>query len=143
MNEELKNALEILQTRLAGAQTKRSNLEIDLRETEAEITNLNQAINRILLVLGFEQGQPLSELGITDAIRRVAKSQAWMSAREVHEALEKQGFNLSAYENPMASIYKILTRLAEAGELENKKDGWNAFYKAKRLKEKGKISDTK
>ena len=131
VSEDIQKALEILNARMRSAEDKRADLEIQIREADAEIGNLSKAIHRVLTVMGVTSGEPISELGITDAIRRVARSQSRMTPNQIREALEKQGFDLSGYQNAMASIYKILTRLVENGELEVQREGWNTFYKPK------------
>jgi hypothetical protein len=131
VNEDLGNALEILNARKKVAEDKRADLEIQIRETDTELLNLGKAISRILTLLGSNITEPISELGITDAIRRVTSTQTRMTPGQVRDELQKQGFDLSVYQNPMASIYKILTRLQEGGELDVEREGWSTFYKAK------------
>jgi hypothetical protein len=131
MQEDVTKALEILNARMRAAEDKRAELEIQMREADTEIANISKAIRSVLTVLGVNKDEPISELGITDAVRRVVSSQVRMTANEIRGELEKQGFNLSGYQNPMASIYKILTRLHGNDELEVEKEDWKVFYKAK------------
>jgi hypothetical protein len=132
MNPELETVWRTLSEQLSAAQDKRASLEIQLRETDVEVARLNKALANVAALLGFHSAEDISSLGITDAIRRVVNSaQSRMSAAEVREALSKHGFDLSGYQNPMASIYKILARLQENGELDIEREGWAAFYKAK------------
>jgi len=130
MNEDVRSAYLTLTNRLAAAQSKRTDLETEMRDVEAEIANLKKAIHRVAVLLGSHHDEPISEMGITDAVRSVIGLQP-ISPTQVREELAKHGFDLGSYENPMASIYKILARLAEAGELEATKDGWNTFYRKK------------
>lgn len=131
MPADLIDALKILQARMQVAEDQRAELEIQIRETDTQIANLSKAIHRVLALLGANSGEPISELGITDAIRRVVRSEPRMTAGQIRAELEKQGFDLSVYQNPMASIYKILTRLHKMDELEMEKEGWKTFYKLK------------
>ena len=130
MTEDLKSALQVFTDRLKAAEGERAELEIKMREKDREIENLKKAVHQTLTVLGVAFGEPISSMGITDAIRHVVAFNR-TTPTQVREELDKQGFNLSAYQNPMASIYKILARLAESGELEVEREGWNTFYKRK------------
>jgi len=57
--------------------------------------------------------------GFTDSIRRVLKdSTRAVTAIAVRDLLGASGFDLGAYNNPLASIHTILKRLAERGEVE-------------------------
>jgi len=132
MADGLNEALRALNAELAAATTERDELEIQLRDKDIKIVTLRKAISHVLNLMGLSWGTDLSELGITDAIRQVTTNTfGRMTANQVRDELEKKGFKLSGYDNPMASIYKILTRLAESGELELEKEGWNTFYKRK------------
>lgn len=130
--EDMTKVLEILNGRMKAAEDKRAELEIQTREVDTEISNLSKAIHRILTLMGLNSGEPISELGITDAVRRVVLSNPRMNASQIRAELEKQRFDFSGYQNAMASIYKILERLAGKGEIEVEKEGWNTFYKPKR-----------
>lgn len=59
-----------------------------------------------------------SDVGFTDAIRSVLKAfdSSYTSPVSVRDALEKKGFDLSKYKNPLASIHTILKRLVRSGE---------------------------
>jgi hypothetical protein len=132
MGNDLNEVLKVLQAKLATASEKRAELEIELRDKDIEIQNTNKAISSVLTLMGLAFDVGISEMGITDAIRQVTYTMTErFTATDVREQLEKKGFKLSGYDNPMASIYKILTRLAESGELDVEKEGWNTFYKAK------------
>jgi|SRR5580658_5683418 hypothetical protein len=135
MSDDLSQALAILNAKLLASTEKRSELEIEMRDLDVEIANLRKASASVLAAMGMSISQDISGLGITDAIRRVTGlRQDRMTANQVREELEKQGFSLTGYENPMASIYKILTRLAQANELEVEKEGSSVYYKTKMLR---------
>jgi len=55
-----------------------------------------------------------------------------MSPNDVKEALVKKGFDISGYSNPMASVYRILTRLKESDEIAAETEGFNVYYRCKR-----------
>jgi hypothetical protein len=131
MSSDLNEALRILNAELVAASEKRSELEIELREADTKIENLKKAVSRVLTLMGMSSDENISELGITDAIRRVTtETRERMTASQVREQLQKKGFSLSGYNNPMASIYKILSRLEQSGELVTEKEGWNVYYRA-------------
>jgi hypothetical protein len=127
--DDVQKALEILNVRMQAAEDKRAELEVQIKEADTEITNLSKAIKSVLTVMGVNQAEPISQLGITDAIRRVTHSQSRMSATQIRIELEKEGFDCSGYQNVMASIYRILTRLVAQGQLEIERDGSNVYYK--------------
>ncbi len=132
METGLNEALKALNAELAAASAERDELEIKLRDKDIRIITLRKAISHVLTLMGLSWGTDLSELGITDAIRHVTTATyGRMTANQVRDELEKKGFKLSGYDNPMASIYKVLTRLADGGELQVEKEGWNTFYKRK------------
>jgi hypothetical protein len=135
MSDDLNQALGILNAKLLASTEKRSELEIEMRDLDVEIANLRKASANVLAAMGMAIGQDISDLGITDAIRRVtALKQDRMTANQVREELEKKGFSLSGYDNPMASIYKILTRLAQGNELGVEKEGSSVYYKTKMVR---------
>ncbi len=73
--------------------------------------------------------------GFTDSVRQVLRANRWAEATPiaVRDMLAQAGFNLSAYNNPLASIHTILKRLAERGEVTTSvKDGQTCYrWKAK------------
>jgi hypothetical protein len=72
-------------------------------------------------------------LGITDAIRQILKgTEERLSPIEVRDSLLEKGFDLSGLSAPMASIYKILSRLADVGNPEifrEREDDGKVFYR--------------
>jgi hypothetical protein len=111
-----------------------SDLELRKSELEREKENLGAAIVKLRPLTGQpDDPNDLSQLGITDAIRQVLRIvHTRMSAAEVKDALDKRGFPISRYNNPMASIYKILNRLAERKEILCSVEGFNVFYQGRR-----------
>jgi len=129
--------LRTLRVRLAEIVQKRDELQVQAMELDKEAENVRATIGNLLPLCG-ESPDPndLSGLGFTDAVRQVLiLNKEKMSALEVKEALEKKGFSLSGYANPLSSIYKILSRLDEKGEVTKETDGLlglSVYYKAKR-----------
>ena len=56
--------------------------------------------------------------GLTDSVRTVMKGSAWLTPKEIREALKQQGINVAAYSNIFAEIHVILTRLLKSAEVE-------------------------
>jgi hypothetical protein len=120
-----------LGTRLNELAEERDQIEVRRNELDIEITNLKVILSKLHLLLGQpEKFEDLSTLGFTDAIRNVLEtcSGAEISAVQVRDMLASRGFDLSQYGNPMASIYKILTRLKESKEIDSETRGNNVFY---------------
>lgn len=114
---------------------QRASLETELSEVRIKIAHLDAILSHLEPLAGLSWSESLSGLGITDAIRAVlSKSESRMSAKDVHGALEAGGFDMSGLTQPMASIYKVLSRLVDdSGEAEREKDDdGRVFYKWKR-----------
>jgi hypothetical protein len=111
---------------------RRTSLENDLNETNTAIAHLEEVIDHLAPLAGIPVGADLAGIGITEAIRRVIEhSKSRMSAAEIRRALGDNGFDLSSLTAPMASIYKIVSRLIEAGEVEREKEDSNVYYRWK------------
>jgi hypothetical protein len=114
---------------------RRTNLENELIELRTQITHLDEVLDHLAPLAGmiYASGEDLSALGLTDAIRRViSDATGRISPRDVHQKLASSGYDLSALTAPMASIYKILARLSDSGEIvREKEDGGKVFYKSK------------
>jgi hypothetical protein len=115
---------------------RRSALEAQLADATTQIDHLTEILSHLAPLAGIAYGEDLAALGITNAIRWILEhSEARMSPTEVRDKLEEKGFDLSSLTAPMASIYKTLSRLAEANEpditREKEADG-KVFYSWKR-----------
>ncbi len=56
---------------------------------------------------------------MTDSVREILrKSPEPMTASEVRDALERLGFDMKSYSNPLATIHTVLRRLTESDEVE-------------------------
>jgi hypothetical protein len=118
--------------------SQRAALENDLSEINTKIKHLDGILDHLGPLAGFTNGDNLSGLGITDAIRAVLKkAEGRMSAAEVRTALSEKGFDFSAHTAPMASIYKVLSRLVgDSGEVERERDDdGSVFFCWKRSEE--------
>ena len=91
---------------------RRNILETELNEVKRQIAHIEGALNHLRPLAGLSED--VAALGITDAIRLVLKnSKERMSPSDVRRTLHTKGFDLSGYSAPMASVYKILSRLAD------------------------------
>jgi hypothetical protein len=115
---------------------RRVNHETQLIEINNEISHLDEVLSHLAPLAGMSDSIP--GMGITDAIRSILRnSSERMSAKEVFGELEEGGYDLSRLTAPMASIYKILSRLVnDSKEVERETEGDGAFgrvfYKWKR-----------
>lgn len=115
-------------------ESERATLEARLSEIKMQIDHLVEIMQHLSPLAGFAyRDSDIAGLGITDAIRYVLKnSKERVAARDVQAALEEKGFDLSGYTSPMASIYKILARLADdSKEIEREKEDYKVFYRWK------------
>lgn len=71
--------------------------------------------------------------GFTDAVRNVLRGNPSYSATAtaVRQMLINNGFDLSSYSNPLASIHTILKRLTERGEAECIINNGEVYYRWK------------
>ena len=130
-----KEVLATLRNRLRDIDGERSELEVRRADLDNEASNIKATIAKLLPLCG-ETATPddLSGLGITDAVLKIIElaRPERLNAQQIKERLAEKGFELSGYSNPMASIYKILSRLEEAKRIEVEREGMNSFYRAKR-----------
>ena len=111
---------------------QRTDLENQLAEIHKKIAHLDEALGHIAPLAGFvySTGNDISHLGLTDAIRRVLQdSNERLLAQDVRRLLAERGYDLSGLTAPMASIYKILSRLEESGKVLKEKEGFKSYYK--------------
>jgi hypothetical protein len=112
---------------------KRAQLEVEMNDLQNEIAHLDGALAHLSPLAGFTEGPgDITGLGITDAIRAIlSEKDERMAPSDVFRKLKDKGFNFSGYSSPMASIYKILTRLREAEEIEVETENRKIFYRWK------------
>jgi len=110
------------------------DLETELSEIRNKIGHLDEVMKHLAPLSGFadDSAESISGLGITDSVRVILRTSGRrMSAQDVRRALEEKGFDLSGLTVPMASIYKVLSRLEESGEFEREKEDGRVFFKWK------------
>ncbi|HWZ84070.1 MAG TPA: hypothetical protein VNW47_15685 [Terriglobales bacterium] len=113
---------------------RRTELETELVEVRNKIKHLTEVLNHLgpLAELPYYSDDEISNLGITDAVRLVFRyNDEKFSPQDVRKQLGEKGYDMSSLTAPMASIYKILSRLEEAGEIEREKEEGRVYYKWK------------
>jgi len=99
---------------------ERTSLETQLNEINNKISHLDEALRHLAPLAGMTDSQgSITGLGITDAIRTVLRNASRieggerMTASDIRRTLNEKGFDFSGMSQPMASIYKILSRLVD------------------------------
>jgi hypothetical protein len=111
---------------------RRTDLETDLCEIRTKISHLDEVLSHLGPLAGVSDTTNLPALGITDAVRVVLQgADNRLSATEIRKELLDKGYDLSGLSEPMASIYKILSRLVESEEVEREKEEGRVYYKWK------------
>lgn len=113
--------------------SRRTDLETELNEIRTNISHLDEVLSHLGPLAGVaESVENLPVLGLTAAIRLVLQSaDDRMSAQEIRKQLAEKGYDFSGLSAPMASIYKILSRLEESGEVLREKEEGRVYYRWK------------
>lgn len=125
-----------------------SKLRRDLQELcrqrkhiEMQMVNVNLALGSLAREIEdeAEREQVLSEIkaarrkpaGLTEAISESLRAMlhSSLSANEVRTWLEKKGFDLSDYSQPLATISVTLRRLEKSGRVKSTREGRKVTYK--------------
>jgi hypothetical protein len=116
---------------------QRTVLENELSEVGTKLRHVFELLKHLAPLAGMPDGDNIAGLGLTDAIRHLLKeTEERMSPNDVRDALIEKGFDLSGLSAPMASIYKILSRLASESKPEvvrEKDDDGKVYYRWIRL----------
>ncbi len=111
-----------LETELADLDVKREDIRKQIDHTKAIIANMASLV-------GEHTVEEITTLGITDAVRFVLRKAypKGLAGSEVRDAMVKGGYDLSSYTSPLSSIYTILGRLEENGQVvrNDKEYKWN------------------
>jgi hypothetical protein len=112
---------------------RRDEIELELHEIRGKLKHLDKVLENLLPLSDLTNfaAIEISNLGITDAIRRILQTNKGkkFGAGEIREELQGWRYDLSGLTAPMASIYKILSRLAEKPEeVTREKDGLRVYY---------------
>jgi hypothetical protein len=131
VTEDYKAAWEKLVQRKSELEDRRTDLETQLSEVQNELAHVEEIVNHLAPLAGYTQ-EPGSifGLGITDAIRAIFTESPGerFAPSEIYKKLQDKGFNFASYTQPMASIYKILARLKENGEVIPERENYKVFY---------------
>ncbi len=106
---------------LEKLQGERAELERQLEDREGQIAVLKRTVNFLAPLVGKEPtpSVPPEGAGMTDSVRDILrKSPEPLTASEIRDALERLGFDMKSYSNPLATIHTVLRRLTEADEVE-------------------------
>lgn len=116
----------------------RTTLELDLIELRTKISHLNEILLHLAPLAGLDYAneEDISTLGLTDAIRSILKrSGERLSPQDVRQQLSNRGYDLNGLSAPMASVYKILSRLADdsekPAEVEREREEGKVYYRWK------------
>jgi len=109
---------------------RRDELEAELSDVRAKILHLNEILQHLAPLADIEPIENIQGRGITDAIRIVLRSapDKKFGPPEVRQQLMERGYDLSDLTAPMASIYKVLTRLHDNDEAERVKENGRVYY---------------
>jgi hypothetical protein len=111
---------------------RRDEIEMELNETKTKIRHLDATMEHLLPLADLGMFVPeITQLGITDAVRRIMQmnKDVRLSATDVRTKLKEQGYDTSGLTAPMASIYKILSRLSEnPEEMRREKEEGRVYY---------------
>jgi len=112
---------------------RRDDLELELSEIRTKLSHLAKALEHLLPLTDINFCvTEITQLGLTDAIRNVLQTNKdkKFSATDVRTKLVEEGYDLSSLTAPMASIYKILGRLAEKPEeVQREKEDGRVYYR--------------
>ena len=113
--------------------SRRTELENELVEIRNSISHLDEILDHLAPLAGLAvDGKSIAKLGLTDAIRAILRAKGErLSPQDIRQRLvDDEGYDLSSLTAPMASIYKILNRLAIAEEItRDKTEDGSVFYK--------------
>src|SRR5579859_1817612 len=110
------------------------------KHIEMRLVNVNLALSSLVREIEDkrEREEVLKEVeaarrkpaGLTEEISEsLRQTHASLSANEVRYWLERQGFSLSDYSQPLATISVTLRRLEQRGEVKSTRAGRNVTYR--------------
>jgi len=91
--------------------------------TEQRILHLRQMIASLDALSGIARSKVTKLPGLKDAVLSVFKAappDTFLSARDIRQALIEMGFDAGGYSSLLASIYIVLRRLKDKGEIEQR-----------------------
>ena len=107
-------------------ESRMTNVNIALRSLAREIEDKEER-EELLREIEAARRKPA---GMTEAIsENLRQTHDRLSANEVREWLEKEGFDLSEYSQPLATISVTLRRLEKSGRVKATREGRKVAYK--------------
>jgi hypothetical protein len=128
-----RDAIDAAIQELSELMKKEEELREELEQVEERTSRLRLAVYAMSEVSGIPAEYERPELfpefiaadtGFTDAIRQVIVNTypQFVTPVSLRDALQKRGFDIAKYSNPLASIHTILKRLRDKGEVEEHAD---------------------
>jgi hypothetical protein len=128
MADSYRKAFDDAVKELGGLLEEREGIEARAHQLDTRIFTLKELIEGLAIMcevdvakthpyLFTENLQPTP--GFTNAVRQVVQSGKFFRAPvDIRDELQRRGFKLEKYKNPLASIHTILKRLYEQGEID-------------------------
>jgi hypothetical protein len=103
---------------LSEARQSLEKLLRDRQKLDVKIAKMEQVVAALRSVAAHDDDHDVVPTGFTDAIRGVLKgsSDHGLSPTQIREGMLATGFDLSRYNQPLASIHVVLKRLEKSGE---------------------------
>src|SRR5713101_2450253 len=92
---------------------RRTELETELIEVRNRIAHLDEVLSHLAPLADiYVDPNGVTGLGLTDAMRKILlTADEKMTAQDIRKRLQELDYDISGLTAPMASIYKILSRL--------------------------------
>ncbi len=109
---------------------RRTELETELIEVRNRIAHLDEVLSHLAPLADiYVDPNGVTGLGLTDAMRKILlTADEKMTAQDIRKRLQELDYDISGLTAPMASIYKILSRLEEADEVKRDKEDGRIFF---------------
>jgi DNA-binding PadR family transcriptional regulator len=126
MSIDYKSWFQNAKTELQKVQEEKAGLQRAAIHCDRQIAALIQTMNAIAPLVGEEpltlpasEEAEMAAVGMTDSIRAIlTEAREPLTASEIRDRLERKGFDVKSYSNPLANIHTILRRLTEAKAVE-------------------------
>ena len=129
MTDSYRQSLQDAKAELEANLIEEDVLRQHLRDNKTRSERLRKTVDSLSTLLG-EIGTS-QEIGLTDAIRELLKSQAdnWLSALLVRHKLREKEFPIDDYKQPLAVIHTTLKRLQDQGQVTSDDFEGKSFYR--------------
>jgi ABC-type transporter Mla subunit MlaD len=123
---KLRQELQELRKQRGHIERRMSNVNIALRSLAREIENQEEREGLLREVNAARRKPAGLTQAISETLRQTHES---LSPNEVREWLEREGFDLSEYSQPLATISVTLRRLEKRGCVKAAREGRKPIYK--------------